>query len=180
MTQRNLTRHSAGWLCRLTLRNHSLKVSLSHELNNQLVNAMAFTLNGIGTTFYGQRDFRDDGSYLTTEWFVFLYVPLIPIRSLRVVNQGPSEPGWHFGYGPSESYGVCEKRFPPDWKQVLMTYGYIALLASWACLVVSVALRLVTHPFDTALGVILIFLACAIPVPTPWILRRYATRNFRT
>ena len=60
---------------------------------------MAYTLNGIGTTFYGQRDFQPDGSYLTTEWLVFLYVPLIPIRSLRVVYRGPGEPRWHLGFG---------------------------------------------------------------------------------
>lgn len=140
---------------------------------------MAFTLNGIGTTFYGQRDFRDDGSYLTTKWFVFLYVPLIPICSLRVVYEGPSEPARHFGYGPSESYAVHERRFPPDWKQVLMTYGYIALLVSWACLIVPVILGEFPHALDTVFGMIAISVVCAIPVPTPWILRRYATRKNR-
>jgi len=31
---------------------------------------MAFSFNGVGTMFYGQRDFRLDGTYVTTEWFV--------------------------------------------------------------------------------------------------------------
>lgn len=50
-----------------------------------------FTLNGFGTTFYGKRDFRADGSYITTEWIVLAYLPLIPIRSLRVSYRGPGE-----------------------------------------------------------------------------------------
>ncbi len=49
---------------------------------------MPSTLNGIGTKFYGQRDFSPDGSYITTEWFVFIYIPLIPLKSLRVRYQG--------------------------------------------------------------------------------------------
>jgi hypothetical protein len=49
---------------------------------------MAFTFNGIGTTFYGHAGARPDGSYVKTEWFVFFYVPIFPIRSLRVVPKG--------------------------------------------------------------------------------------------
>ena len=45
---------------------------------------MAFTYNGIGKMLYGQRDFLADGSFITTEWFVVLFVPVIPLRSLRV------------------------------------------------------------------------------------------------
>jgi len=33
---------------------------------------------------YGKRDFRTDGSYVTTKWFTFLWVPLVPLRSMRV------------------------------------------------------------------------------------------------
>lgn len=141
---------------------------------------MAYTLNGIGTTFYGQRDFRPDGSYITTEWIVLLYIPLVPVRSLRVVHGGPSEPRWRFGFGSSESYNVFEKHFPPNWKQVLFTYGYIMLLASWTYLVASSAHALFAHVFDTAFSIILIFMICSLPVPTPWIMRYYALRRSRT
>jgi hypothetical protein len=51
---------------------------------------MPFTVNGIGTTYYGRRDIGPDGSYVTTEWLVFVYVPVIPIRSYRVVPTSES------------------------------------------------------------------------------------------
>jgi len=49
---------------------------------------MAFTFNGVGTKFHGKRDLGNDGSYVTTEWFVFLCIPVFPIRSLRVLPTG--------------------------------------------------------------------------------------------
>ena len=52
---------------------------------------MPYTLNGIGTIFYGKRDFRADGTYITTEWITVVYFPLIPFRSLRVRFVGPGE-----------------------------------------------------------------------------------------
>src|ERR1700739_1215446 len=50
----------------------------------------SFTLQGIGTTFYGQSDFRRDGTFITTEWLVFFFVPIIPIRSMPF-PVGPGE-----------------------------------------------------------------------------------------
>jgi hypothetical protein len=40
--------------------------------------------NGIGTMFFGASDRQQDGSYVTTEWFVFVGIPLVPLRSDRV------------------------------------------------------------------------------------------------
>jgi hypothetical protein len=74
---------------------------------------MAYTLNGIGTTFYGQRDFRADGTFITTEWLVLVYIPFIPFRSLRVRYQGPGKHRWHLGFGSSDNYAIYEKCFPP-------------------------------------------------------------------
>lgn len=137
---------------------------------------MPYTLNGIGTTFYGQRDFRADGSYITTEWFAVLYLPIVPLHSLRVRYQGPGEQRWYLGFGSSESYAVYEKHFP-NWKQVICTYGYIAFLAAWAYLVGSAVLSVFPHVFDTAWSVTLVFIACIIPVPTPWVLRYCSQRG---
>jgi|GEM_PF-1883548 len=49
---------------------------------------MPFTLNGCGTSYYGRKELSD-GTYLTTEWIVYLWVPLIPLRSFRIVKAGP-------------------------------------------------------------------------------------------
>jgi hypothetical protein len=49
---------------------------------------MPFTINGCGTRYYGKREQAADGSYIATEWITFIYVPLIPIRSYRVLPVG--------------------------------------------------------------------------------------------
>jgi len=139
---------------------------------------MAFTFNGIGTTFYGQRDFRADGTYITTEWFAVFYFPVLPLRSLRVRYQGPGEQSWYIGLGSSDSYAVYEKTFP-HWKQVLCTYGYVAIMIAWVYFIGSTAVSLFPRALDTVFSVTLLFIACIIPVPTPWILRYYAKRKAR-
>ena len=135
----------------------------------------AYTLQGIGTTFYGQRDFRRDGTYITTEWIVFFFFPILPIRSLRLRYVGPGDPPT-FGFGSSESYSVYEKSFP-NWKQVLWTYGYVGGMVAWMYFVGSVFSTAITT--GGTLAVTLVFIACIIPVPIPWILRHYAMRKLR-
>jgi hypothetical protein len=49
---------------------------------------MPYAFNGCGTRYYGKQDKADDGSYVTTEWITFVYVPLIPLRSFRVLPVG--------------------------------------------------------------------------------------------
>jgi len=131
-------------------------------------------LNGIGTTLYGERDFSRDGSYTTTEWLVFFYVPVIPIRSLRVRYQGPVGRKFPFGFGSAHSYEVFG-RAAPNWKQVIFTYGYVALLATWAVLLC----RLFSPVIATggALSVSLLFMALILPVPMPWFLRHHTQRK---
>jgi hypothetical protein len=51
---------------------------------------MPFTFNGCGTRYYGRRDRGPDGSFVTTEWITFVYLPLFPIRSMSVLPQGKS------------------------------------------------------------------------------------------
>jgi hypothetical protein len=44
-------------------------------------------LNGIGTTFRGEKEYDNlSNSYITTYWFTFLFIPLIPIREYRVIK----------------------------------------------------------------------------------------------
>lgn len=47
------------------------------------------TINGIGTTMYGSTDHDPaSGSYLSTYYFVFLAIPIFPIRRYRVIPTG--------------------------------------------------------------------------------------------
>ena len=53
------------------------------------------TFNGVGTKLYGRRDLDPaTGSYVATLYFVFLFVPLFPIRAYRVIPA--SGGGWYF------------------------------------------------------------------------------------
>ena len=45
-------------------------------------------MNGLVTVTAGKTDFLPDGSYVTTQWFSIMMVPLIPIRSYRVLEGG--------------------------------------------------------------------------------------------
>jgi hypothetical protein len=137
---------------------------------------MAYSLNGTGTTFYGKRDFRADGTYLTTEWIALFCIPLIPIRSLRVKYKGSGEHRWYLGLGSSSNYAVYEKSFP-NWKQVLCTYGYVGFMFCWVYLICTITASIIPHTIDPVFSVSMIFIMCIIPVPTPWILRHFAKKQ---
>jgi|SRR6267143_4551935 len=84
------------------------------------------TLNGIGAFYYGKRDFGDDGSYITTEWFVLVFFPIVPLRSVRVIDLGISlGAGWLPGI--TQNYQVL-KVHNTCWRQVWCIYSWIAVL----------------------------------------------------
>lgn len=43
-------------------------------------------LNGCGLGFYGSRDHRNDGTYITTHCICLVFIPIIPIGAYRVAN----------------------------------------------------------------------------------------------
>ncbi len=49
---------------------------------------------GIGTAFHGERDYLIDGTWRTTDGLTVLYVPLVPLRSVRI---RPAEGGFDWG-----------------------------------------------------------------------------------
>lgn len=133
---------------------------------------MSYTLQGIGTTFIGKRDFRSDDSYVTTEWIVIFYIPIVPIRSMRVIETG-GEDNSHFPFlSRRKSYSVLAKS-RPHWRQVLYVYGFAIFYIAW----IVGYLELSTH-IEKALGynagLILWFVALALPLPIPFFMRRYA------
>jgi hypothetical protein len=85
---------------------------------------MPATLNGIGTTFYGSCDFHLDGSYVTTEWLVLVYLPVLPLRSYRLT---PTEGGFDYGFWRRTTYEV-QGRVPLHCRQVMRVYLFIAAL----------------------------------------------------
>jgi hypothetical protein len=78
---------------------------------------MPSSINGCGTKYYGQRDFRADGSHITTNFFCLLFLPLIPIHSVRLIPH-PKNSLLPFS---KNYYQVLEKRWPNP-VQVLFVY----------------------------------------------------------
>src|SRR6266436_1535981 len=89
---------------------------------------MAFTFHGIGTMVYGERDYWPDGSFVTTEWFVIAWVPLLPVISKRIGYTRNSD----YAVYDASGYWVYEMS-PLNRKQVLFTYGWVvSLIAPFA------------------------------------------------
>ena len=78
---------------------------------------MAFSFNGIGTSYYGQSDFEADGSYVTTKWFIVAFAPLIPVESIRVQDVSS-------GLFGGRQYAVVAQH-PLHLIQVLKTWAYV-------------------------------------------------------
>lgn len=129
---------------------------------------MPLRINGIGTTYIGARDFAADGSYVTTEFFTFIFIPVFPTRSYRVRAAGAGR------------YHLIEK-IQPHRRQILFVYGWtlglIAFLATAGAL---------AHLHDHVSGVfgfaVEIFMVTStlllvLWLPLPWILRRLARKR---
>jgi hypothetical protein len=125
---------------------------------------MPFTFNGVGTTFYGARDFALDETYTTTEWFTFLYIPVIPLRSLRIRDSNKSN---YFVVYSSRQYAVYSKS-RPDVKQVFSIYGWLAAVVCSALLEKVPIIGQIPFLPGTLIAA-LAFL--------PWILRRRARKR---
>jgi hypothetical protein len=83
------------------------------------------SFNGCGTTWYGATDQAEDGSYVVTEWIVFLFIPLIPLGSKRVWPMPKEQkPWWKASIG--KQFKVA--RVPMNWSQVLKGYGVTAAI----------------------------------------------------
>ena len=103
--------------------------SLYSELENKRkmrprgnVSGCMFSINGIGTTLYGREE-QDDGSYFTTQWITFFWIPLLPIGSYHVLD-------WDSDSAFRTNYEMREMPF--NWKQIgkiyLILFSFILLI----------------------------------------------------
>ncbi|MBE9158847.1 hypothetical protein IQ265_18690 [Nodosilinea sp. LEGE 06152] len=100
---------------------------------------MPYTFNRIGTKYYGKRDLLEDGSYVTTEWFVLIDIPIIPLGSFRVA---PIRKSLNILVLKSGEYLVT--RVPLNWRQVRNVY--LVTIALWGGLFGVVELLIRTVP----------------------------------
>ena len=122
---------------------------------------MPRSINGIGTRFYGGSDPRPDHSVITTEWFAVFFIPIIPLRSFRVIRETAGDRFFLFSY--SASYKILE-RLPIVWTQVLKTYLFFVLCCAWWWAVIWTKYKFLSqwHPTLTEQWLLLIFIA---PMP---------------
>src|SRR5262245_41757667 len=90
---------------------------------------MPATVFSCGTKFYGKRDFQSDGSFVTTEWIIAGYVPLIPLHTLRVRVEGEQGLIFPIVYRSTDYRVLAKGR--PQLKQVLYIYGYVLFVVGW-------------------------------------------------
>jgi hypothetical protein len=84
--------------------------------------------NGSGTMYYGKRDVDIGGSYVTTEWIVFFWLPILPLSSWRVF---PLTDELVTSYGTRQAYQA--RPVSLNWAQVLNVYLLTAgcLAGAW-------------------------------------------------
>ncbi|MDR3352287.1 MAG: hypothetical protein LBO00_04615 [Zoogloeaceae bacterium] len=122
---------------------------------------MANTINGIGTTFYGQAKFRRDGSFVTTKWFVLAFFPLFPMKSYRLRRIEDDENSSIPFLSKPPFYELLEE-LPADGAQVLRVWAY-------AFIVIPVILFLVAgEGIPIFLKVVFAAILCALPHLLRW------------
>jgi hypothetical protein len=89
-----------------------------------------YTLNGIGTTIYGRRyltkkdlhsmgiNIKVGNPYISTMWFVILFVPIIPLGSYIIFAEGEEA-----GSAMSSSKQYHMVKINLNWNQVLKTWA---------------------------------------------------------
>lgn len=95
---------------------------------------MPFSANGVGWTYYGQREFGADGSFITTEWFIVFYIPIFPLRSYRAISHGRDSIVGPFYQ--RERYSLSNP-MRPNLKQVVSTYAFALAFAGLAAYAIS-------------------------------------------
>ena len=144
---------------------------------------MPTSIQGFGTAWYGQSDYRADGSYVTTEWVVAALLPLIPLRSLRVnPNLGPDQAArdlrdsWP-GMYRKQTYLIESGGVKLNWLQVLRTYAFLGLLSLWGYVVWALAESVI---FGGQKWFFFALLASfSLPSSIPFLLRRRARSRVR-
>jgi magnesium-transporting ATPase (P-type) len=137
---------------------------------------MPTSFQGIGTTFYGQRDYQPDGSYITTEFIIFGGIPLMPLKSVRVRYGGAT--GIVFPVAHSEERYAVLATTRPNIKQVLSIYGFIVFMICWVIALVWVY-GTVEGKLDQAAVSALLFLLFVLPALLPVALRHAAKRKLK-
>jgi hypothetical protein len=89
---------------------------------------MAASFMGCGTGTVGRLE-QPDGSYHTTEWFMILFFPLIPLKSYRVISESKTLRGVPLVYASQQTTMRVEQR-RMDWPHVWRVYRGLCIFAA--------------------------------------------------
>lgn len=82
------------------------------------------SFSGCGSAFCGATDRRDDGTFVTTQWLRFFFIPLVPIQSYRVSYGGRSSNFQGVVITETKQYYIRE-RLKLNMSHVSKTYALI-------------------------------------------------------
>ena len=116
----------------------------------------------------GKIDFLPDGSYVTTQWFSIMMIPLLPVRSYRVLE------GRHL---PRGCFRTCLD-VGLHLRQIVNVYLFMAFCWAWAALA---TLTIGEYLLDKPIWVLLGALGLSLWAPTVFLraVRRRARRRSR-
>ena len=135
------------------------------------LNSSITSINGFGITWYGKSDFHTDGSYITTCWIIALYVPLIPLYSLRVWEIAEEQRlFWLIPYTDTSRCYIQKQ--PLYWRQVGRVYLYVLPLLAFILNLATDFASGVPYWLTDLIPPFLILWAFL-----PWYLRRRARRR---
>jgi hypothetical protein len=84
-------------------------------------------IQGIGTDFYGKTKYNPaDKSYITTKWFVVFLLPIVPLKSYRVIKGPGYETSRVVVFSNEQLYKILEEiSLKKNIAQILLTYSMV-------------------------------------------------------
>ncbi len=138
---------------------------------------MPKSFGGFGTRYCGERDYRKDGSYMTTTFFCVFFFPLFPLHTVRVIPD-PKNDEWN---EMQDSYYLVSEKRAPNLGQVASVYLFeltvIALMVLYVARIEPVVKNRFPWISSPWLGPIPFGLAIAPPYIAVRLLRRIARKR---
>jgi hypothetical protein len=135
---------------------------------------MALNFKGVGTIYYGECDLDLSGSFVTTEWIVFFYFPLLPLRSIRL-RRAPGEDVNLVIYN-EKAYEIVS-RVRLNIAQVLRTYAFAIVTPLWVGGIFYFFFDRATNSAFAIFWVLVLFLIMGAPFFLVLWVRRKAAAN---
>ena len=115
---------------------------------------------GIGTKFIGAYDRRPDGSFITAEWFVLFFIPLIPLMAYRV-SFGGSQTKTNLAQVTTLTQYHVYECIPLNPVQILKPYCFIASIFVFAAIILQSSTASKSMAQSTLTGLLVIYVIIA-------------------